>query len=95
MRPERIQISALSNFSSNSGSETPDRNTIKAKITNVTYLGNRTHYELETSFGSKITSESVRLLEGLGVNSKVSIQVKANEALFLPDQSGVTENNDQ
>jgi iron(III) transport system ATP-binding protein len=91
MRPERIQISAISNNGSVPGSETPGKNTIKAKIIKITYLGNRTHYELETSFGSKITSESVRLLEGLGVNSEVSIQVKANEALFLPNQSGETE----
>lgn len=94
MRPERIKISALSTDSSKSGSETPDKNTIKAKITDVTYLGNRTHYELETSFGSQITCESVRLLEGMGVESRVSIQVMANEALFLPSRADETVNID-
>jgi iron(III) transport system ATP-binding protein len=91
MRPERIQISALPNDSSKSKSATPEKNTIKAKITKITYLGNRTHYELETSFGVKLTSESVRLLEGLEINSEVSIQVKPNEALLLPSPSSKPE----
>lgn len=92
MRPERIQLSEPSSTGRNSNSSKPEKNTIKATIKKITYLGNRTHYQLKTTFGANLVCESVRLIEGLEINSKVSVQVKPDEALLLPKSSSNNEN---
>lgn len=88
IRPERIKIIDSTLTTNDSDLKDPVINTIKAKVNKIIYLGNRTHYQLETTFGAVITCESVRLLEGLENNSEVSIEIKANEALLLPDTNG-------
>jgi len=91
MRPERVQLFESSSKGINSNSLEPEINTIKATIEKITYLGNRTHYLLKTTFGANLVCESVRLIEGLGVNSKVSVQIKPDEALLLPNSPSINE----
>lgn len=83
IRPERIRIEKAVT----DAAEKSAKNSLKATVKNITYLGNRTRYELLTKFEEKLTCDTIRMVEGIETGNEVFLSVNPDDALFLPASS--------
>jgi len=81
IRPERVQLYPRKDVNSDR------KNSIKATVSSLMYLGSRTRYLLDTTFGTTLTCDSVRLISGVEKGGEVWLSFEENEVLFLPDPS--------